>query len=243
MGDHNTSTTLTPKAEPRSAPASPRLELKMEAAEEDAKARPTELEPPTREEQKSTPTPTPTPLDLSHREADKVASKQRRSAGVTLFPGLTITPGRGRGDDAPLTPSPTPSPPEQSFPRFHFGRGGAAPAAAAAHLPKTTTSTSSAANTSPSSPTLQRSQGRSQDGDGVGVESWWYPGLVGAELFRGLPDLQLPFPGLPAFREYYYSLSSHKLPVKITQLGRYAGDPREQGKGEGIQREQFITFP
>lgn len=202
MGDRNPSAAPTPKAEPRSAPASPRLELKMEAAEEDAKARSTEFEPPNREEPKSTPTLTPTPLDLSHREADRVTSKQRRSSGVTLFPGLTITPGRGRGEDAPLTPSPTPSPPEQSFPRFHFGRGGPNPAAAATHLPKTATSTSSsAANSSSPSPTLQRASGRSHDGDSVGVESWWYPGLVGAELFRGLPDLPLPFPGLPAFRE------------------------------------------
>ena len=198
MGDHNTSTAPTPKAEPNSAPASPCLQLKMEAAQEDAKARPTELQPPTSEEPKST----PTPLDLSHREADRTSSKQRRCSGVTLFPGLTITPGRGRGEDAPLTPSPTPSPPEQSFPRFHFGRGGATPAAAATHLPKTTKSSSSSAATS--SPPSPRPPGRPHDGDSAGMDSWWYPGLVGAELFRGLPDLQLPFPGLPAFREYHY---------------------------------------
>ncbi|KAK7083932.1 hypothetical protein SK128_025654, partial [Halocaridina rubra] len=92
---------------------------------------------------------TPIPLDLSHREKATPLKTKPQVSGVTLFPGLTITPGRGeggggeagpdttqkedneeeratkkqKGEDAPLTPSPTPSPPENSFPRFHFGRG------------------------------------------------------------------------------------------------------------------------
>ncbi|XP_071521474.1 uncharacterized protein [Panulirus ornatus] len=196
-----------PKIEPHSAPSSPELDLKT-TVEEERKLRPTQLHTPTPPARQA---PTPTPLDLSHRDAsDRGAPKRpNKVSGVTLFPGLTITPGRGddpqdddqqKGEDAPLTPSPTPSPPGNSFPRFHFGRAAAVaaatPAAAgAAQCRKPPTGTGPDA----SPPGHQHAHDRPQESEGVGVESWWYPGLIGGDIFRGLPDLPLPFPGLPAF--------------------------------------------
>lgn len=143
--------------------------------------------------------PTPTPLDLSQREAERGASKRREVSGVTLFPGLTITPGRGDDDpdndeDDDVPPTPSPSPPENSFPRFHFGRAVPGRGSECRKLPARDGSP-------PPAPAL----GRPREGDGVGVESWWYPGVVGGDIFRGLPDLPLPFPGLPAFRKCHVS--------------------------------------
>lgn len=217
------------KTEPSSAPSSPlELDLKMATElEDDHKPQRAELVTSTTPIARQIPT--PTPLDLSHREANEhVASKRPRASGVTLFPGLTITPGRGedtldeeeedlpdtrrRNEEggAPLTPSPTPSPPETSFPRFHFGRGGTRPGAGPnpcqKQLPSTNPSVT-ANGTSPSSTSDARQENPvrprcPQELEGVGLDSWWYPGLVAGEVFRGLPDLPLPFPGLPAFRKY-----------------------------------------
>ena len=101
------------------------------------------------------------PLDLSQNETGGETSK-----GVTLFPGLTITPGGG--EEAPLTPSPTPSPPENTFPRFHFSRSGP--------------------------PSGDSDRGGGPDSGGRTDTAWWYPSLI-----PGLPDVSIPFPGLPAF--------------------------------------------
>lgn len=136
------------------------------------------------------------PLDLSHRQTGS-GGKRRRVSGVTLFPGLTITPGRG--DDAPPTPSPTPSPPHTAFPRFHFSRAQApVPPQQVAKPPLAPVP---APDASPPPPGHTRTLPRPQEGESGDADPWWYPGLVGADLFPGLPDLPLPFPGLPAFRE------------------------------------------
>ncbi|XP_064098277.1 homeobox protein MSX-1-like [Macrobrachium nipponense] len=161
--------------------------------------------------------PTPIPLDLSHTREKPRRRPKPHVSGVTLFPGLTITPGRGGGEDAPLTPSPTPSPPENSFPRFHFGRSSVGSLGSNAKKRPSSSSSSStptdpaeasttppAAAAAPAATPSSAAHGlapvRPQQ-EGEGVESWWYPGLigVGGDLFRGLPDLPLPFPGLPAF--------------------------------------------
>ncbi|XP_068238867.1 ventral anterior homeobox 2 [Palaemon carinicauda] len=220
MTDQSTDVLQTkPKDEPRSAPSSPDITSKIT---NDDIAKPTAATmvlaspaPPNPLREIST----PIPLDLSHREKPK---PKPHVSGVTLFPGLTITPGRGpdppegkeeaeeevgtdgakrKDRDAPLTPSPTPSPPENSFPRFHFGRsGGGGGGGALASNPKKRPSSSSpdpVASTTP--PPHGLAQVHPQEGEGV--DSWWYPGLigVGGDIFRGLPDLPLPFPGLPAF--------------------------------------------
>lgn len=214
-------TSPRPKEEPRSAPGSPSAEGK-EGAEKDSRdgLTPTQL-PLTNNTAPTSPAhqdaPTPKPLDLSHRECGR-GTKRAAVSGVTLFPGLTITPGGGteeealsdhhQEEDAPLTPSPTPSPPENSFPRFHFGRaGGTLAGAASSECPKpaaSTTATSVTARSAKSPPGLPHAHAL-PDGEGMGGgEAWWYPGLIGmgGDIFRGLPDLPLPFPGLPAFCEY-----------------------------------------
>lgn len=214
-------TSPRPKEEPRSAPGSPSSEVK-ESAEKDSRSAltPTQL-PQTNNAASMSPThqdaPTPKPLDLSHREGGR-GTKRAAVSGVTLFPGLTITPGGGteeeplsdhrQEEDAPLTPSPTPSPPENSFPRFHFGRAsGTLANPESSECPKpaaTTTTTSVTARSAKSPPSLPHAQGL-PEGEGLGGgDAWWYPGLIGmgGDIFRGLPDLPLPFPGLPAFREY-----------------------------------------
>lgn len=115
--------------------------------------------------------------------------RKEKEEGVTLFPGLTITPGSAspgspepKGDLAPGAQTPTPrlSSPGETFPRFHFGRN--------------------------------------DDKSGLGVQldemsggvpcegpaGWWPSALTPTEVAHvsGLAEFSLPFHGLPAFCKY-----------------------------------------
>ena len=105
---------------------------------------------------------------------DKSPSKKKES--VTLFPGLTITPGESSsktaGTKTPLM-TPSPSPPEESgyVPRFNFGG-------------RTEDEKDKTGN------------GESVNASSLGFDAaWWHP--------TELSDLTIPFHGLPAFCKFF----------------------------------------
>lgn len=127
----------------------------------------------------------------SNKEKGKSTKKKKSSEGVTLFPGLIITPGKTTPEEDsaedqesleyPDSSSTTPSPSGDAFPRFHFSRSDEK------HI---------------GGVKLREDIGANGFENGGG--SWWHPALTSPDVTVGsLTDLPLPFHGLPAFCELY----------------------------------------